>query len=550
MTRLLLFFAFLPFFTSAQVYERFTPTMSRTCTFDSTKSVFLPQGWEVYQTIDDKWDGDRLVECFSFLPDTRRLPLEQFDLNSKIFIAKVYDSPVSLTPDALHDVQFSLSQSTGVTAQIDTCGEYLCSGLRLLVDIPDETGTDFTSREYTFSQFATDEFWTSACFITEYFIEQYVNSAIIELDIQEAPPESYIEFRSLGIAHLDDYFLDKLYTIDIPETTYDGVGSYNLELSDLTGNYVQNVAFMFDSMVYPANNYIHFIDANPIENKPTIQDINITLGYEHVSFQPQVELRGGLVEGGTDRHNLHVINEGSEICITFIEISFDETGSYTHRAGGLDFRHNLGCFKFEDQSTFEIAENAVLTYGESGSGVLYLKDESKIILKTNASLTINNQLLLGKNKNDEALTIELHPGSHLSFGHEAYIRDKQGCPYRYIKIINKGGSIDIDNLSNSNQMRFNLIDETQQNTTSASFIQIWQSKFDNNIRAKIKSENNQIATFIVYQLSGRIAFKNTHQLYLGFNEVNINLANYPAGIYLCSIQLDNGIHEQKKVIVH
>ena len=402
------------------------------CPFDTSVTINQTDFWLVYQTLNDKWDGEiDSTRCINLeeADNNLEIALDQIDPSKPLFVKSLMDdeNKVFLEQNTLHNCSFVVRKSIGAELNLnEDCENGLCTGLRVGIEIPDSTGTQKAMRFYnTTSTQSSTKVVAEMCIATEKFDENYLKEFVLKFTFVNSNLEGeWLQLRYVYNEEMDDGWGNyKLYDMPISEGVYDG-SSYNVALEDFAQDYTVNGLVMYTDTTYPNPNNISFVEAHLLSNKPTQEIINFYI-YSHQTliYQPFAALRGGLIEGDDSiRHIVNLINNGGSICnYGIIDFAFDGTTNYVHNGGNVEFHGATSCWIFKNGGHLNVGENVTFNYGNGGEGMLAICDGSTINIEKGGTLEIDNHMVLKSNgnKEDQQVFMELNPGSTLRFGENA-----------------------------------------------------------------------------------------------------------------------------------
>ncbi len=527
------------------------------CPFDSTVTINRTGYWLIYQTLNDKWNGEiDSSRCISVeeVSNDLEIALNQIDPTKSLFIKSLMndDTKVFLSPNSLHNSSFYIRKSDDALLNLnEDCENGLCTGLIVGIEIPDSTGTEKTLRMHsTTASQSSSKVRAEICIATEKFNENYLKEFVLKVTF--ANQELDGQWIRLGyvsneefISSWEDY---RIYDMPIPESLYDGT-SYNANLHDFSIIYDGNALLMYTDTTYPSPDHLSYVEAYLVSNKPTQETINFYIDdYETLVYQPFTELRGGLIEGNDSlRHLFNLINNGGTFCMyNFVELIFDEDNHYIHNGGHVEFHGTTSCMLFKNGGTLNVAENTAFYYGNGGEGMLAIIGGSTINIGKNGTLVIDNHMIFkggGQNEKQQVF-MELNPGSTLRFGENAKLSRKGSNPEIRFNVYMNGGILDDQLLTDTERQLINKIypEPDKQNNFAISP----NPAGENCIASMIVKHEGDIS-FEIFDMNGRMIQSYNKSVEKGYNEFEFNLNRLSSGMYLIKLESNELSASQKFV---
>lgn len=520
------------------------------CPYDSTVEIEMFDNWQVYQTLNDEWDG--VVDsslCISLveIDSEKRLPLNEIDQDKPLFIRSlVSENPRPYLTDWLYEIGFRGKKSLNLSLNLqDTCKNALCSGLIVGIEIPDTISTD-TAMRIHYDDFSTYEinqfggFDNTYCMPTEKFEFNNLKEYVAKFTFNNANLNNHYLY-DLHVNIQEAYDVDLLTEIE----AYD---FFNGEFYYYLNNYYYYGGLLakYTADSYPSMDSISYIEATPNDLQTEQQTINVVADeFLPLSFQPFTAIRGALVEGSDSvRHITNIVNEGSELCFgVIVELFFNDHTSYYHKAGTLNFHGKSSCMAFQSGSTLKIGDDATLLYGNEGRGVLNLQPGSNIEIGQNATLNVNTRLsLFGKPKAGQPAQVfmELNPGSTLSFGENGYITNIYAqSPDSKLNIYMNGGILDESNLDVNSRRLINKIYPTAKPVFKEN-IELFPNPVSEFLTIKITANEAGTVNLNWQDVNGRLLKSEKKELKKGYNFLEMNTVDLSSGIYFLEIIGENG----------
>ena len=525
------------------------------CPFDPDDVIVHPDHWLIYQTLNDKWDGEiDSTRCINVIESVNwgiDVDLSQIDPQKAVFIRSILNdsNKILLEPNTLHNVSAFINFSEDI--QINTaedCPGELCSGLIIGIEIPDSSGNEKAMRIYKSSSNSSTYFSTQLCLSTEKFEENYLREYIfkISFESQNLDNAKLIKPRAYNEIVYDwgDY---RIYEMDVPESFYNG-SSYDVGIKNFTSS-ESNFLLMYNDTTYPSPSHISFVEASPLPNKPTQEVINVYIEeYETLVYQPYTEPRAGLVEGNdTLRHVLNLNNWGGTICMEpYIDVSFDGTTHYVHHSGHIEFHGTTSCMIFKNGGNLTLAENTTFHYGNGGEGMLAICDGSTINIEKGGTLVIDNQMVLKTTgeKEDQQVYMELNPGSTLKFTENAKLSHVGLHPEMRLNVYMNGGVLD-DHLLSETERR--LINKIYPKPDVQNNFKLSPNPAGEYCNFSLIVENGGVFSLKIIDMSGRVVQYSNKTIQKGYNEFEIDLTKFSSGVYFLKVE-SNEINTSQKLI--
>ncbi len=448
MTKTYALLAFLLFSTSclhAQFFKNgyFGSFQQQPCPFNPAATVNWPENWQLYQTTDGHWDGPiDSTRCITGTPYNGnyalRIDLKQVDPTRPLFIRAEMDTlpqAYELSPNDVYNLYINAFTTPSAVPLVggEACPDQLCTGALIGISIPDEQGNPgaalrFQTGLLTFYApnpticYITGE----SCFPTERFDDQFVREFILKftLDSTANLANTALVVSSVDIVPVSDPFLGVRYLTEIPAFINP------INVGDVaTPGFIDNYLGLYTAPTYPGPQNLSYIEARPVPNTTTPQDVTLTVAqYQVLEMQPFAQFRGGLVVGSdTLRHHFTLVNDGGELCFNFIDLIFDGGDAYRHSGGQIDVNNPYSCMQFKNGGKLQVSEGATLHYGRQGMGMLVVCANSTIELERNATLIVDAILQISE-CNDalppSQIYIDLPPGAKLAFTQDAWITNR------------------------------------------------------------------------------------------------------------------------------
>lgn len=516
------------------------------CPFDSTQTINHPDHWLIYQTVDDKWDGEiDSTYCISVEDEGfyLKINLDQIDPAKPFFVKCLLDDndKILLETDNLYNADFRFRRSSGVSLNLnEDCENDLCSGLIFGIEIPNSTNTGKVLRMHqtTATQFSTSGI-ASICFATEKFEENFLKEFVFKVTLANQDVEN--EWFGIQSSYIEDFsgWSDnfRIYELPITESMYWGA-TYNAYFSDFS--IYPNGLIMYNDTTYPSPQNLSYVEAHLVENKPTQETINFFIyDYETLVYQPFSELRAGLVEGSDSlRHVLNLINNGGTICMSdVIDFAFNGSTHYVHQGGTVDFHGTTSCMIFKNGGTLNVAENTTFYYGNGGEGMLAICNGSTINIAKGGALEIDNHMVLKNCSTDQdpQIFMELNPGCTLRFAENARLSNMSGDPSLKLNIYMNGGVLEDHLLTAAERQLINRIYPEPDARNNLTFS---PNPTDGRFIVSMILANEDVMVCKIFDLNGRLVRTLKVNTEKGYNEIAIDLHDLQSGMYF--LKLDSG----------
>ena len=524
------------------------------CPFNPNVTITQPQDFLVYQTLDGKWDGEiDSTKCIEVGVSGGSLSIElsQIDPERPLFLRHIW-SGGALAANLLYNAAGSLKLMGSPSLEIGSgCENNMCSGIFWGIEIPDEIGTSKILRLYDnhYKAMGGGSFVSEMCLASEKFDENILKELIIKITLEEGNTIGSTVF--ISASSFDEPFNYPVYLTEVIAQPSHQVGDeYFVSIADAVGSlYINNVLALHNDMSYPSPNNIYYIEGRPEPNSPDPQTINLVVdNYQTIVFQPYTQLRGAFVENDTLRHVLNLINEGGDICLSDIELIFEDNKRFIYNGGNVGFNTANTCMMFRKGGAMTIGKNQTFYYGEQGAGILALGPMGKVIFEENASLIIDNNVMLFDNADypNEELYITLNKGNQLVFGkHASLYRSPFSGQAIRLNIYMNGGILDDSNLSEEEKSLIHKIYPAVKNTFEK--ISVFPNPSNGAFIVRFNFLEKMETEIGIYNPIGNLIKKEKSIFEKGIHEWHFDAA-LPPGIYWGKINMGKNI-VSKKIIV-
>lgn len=542
-----------PFLAYTQPYianSYFGDVDSIPCPWDTSQNINSFEEWELYQTLDDLWNGpvDSTICINSSSPFSYgvRVEMSQIDPSRKLFIRAKGDA--ALLENRLYRLSYRMNNSSGVNIdQSQNCGGEFCSSIIAGIQIPDSSGNSSDMRWYegNFEDYMGGFGESAICLPTEYFDGGNVlTEVVLQLKI-----ENYInEYDYIQIDYIEFMDIYQLTRIDPNENlaAYYYSGAYYL------GGYYNNTMFMHEE-TYPNANNTSYFDFTPIPNVTDSQQVDVNLMGFSV-FQPFVQFRGGLLEGDSvSRHSINLNLENDTVCVTgIVEVITENGNAITYHSGDVKFESKSSCMMFGKKGTLKIADNARMNYGNANrNGIMALKTGAQIEIGKHAELIIHNRIEMYEYETDDGpqnIYITLNEGAKLTFAEGSKLGNqysKDGT--MRLNVYMKGGEVDDKGLSGDDRLLINRIYDNPSEEFKDN-VMIYENPFSDNLHYSLVGEQGQEFTILLHDMSGKLVHSKSETVsQQGLNFYNYYLPELGSGIYLFNIQTEKASISKKVV---
>jgi hypothetical protein len=518
------------------------------CPFDPTVTIKTYDGWEVYQTVDNTWNGVRdSAYCISLAYTQGNstfagIDLDETDRTRPVFIHALLDSATAIQLEQNTQYGVNIGAYLGVGFDVsDTCPDGFCTGISAGVRIPDEWSPGFDMRWYT-SGYEQDEWGgmpLSLCVPTEKFEQNDLREVIISLKPSSTATGQIIQLESPTLDDLS--WIGQLFPVT--ETTApDYYFSQAYHFYDQ--GWLTNYLVLHPDTTYPSAANIGYVDLAPIPNvdQPTTIPVNL-YPFSGFNFQPFTQLRGALVQGSDSvRHSIEVVNQGADICLTYmwLEVFWNEGDRYVHHSGHLDFQGLRSCFMFMPGSVLEVAPNSFFQYGRNGRGMLALRQGSELTLGPNSVMEIHGTLVLldapnATERSDYHIT--LSKGAKLKFATGSRIHNANSIEEDMKLVVTlDGGTIDLAALSAEDQQKVIIVSLPAEELTD---ILIYCDQAEDILHAGFATREAGSMQFRMIDPLGRLVVDRTLPISPGKNNVELPVHHLRIGAYILEATMND-----------
>ncbi len=534
--------------------SNYTEKINAPCPYDNLQTTLQLVDWEIYQTINDEWDG--VIDSTLCIPvrdslNRTYIDLDEFDITKPLFVRSAIDETNKIFLDS--NMVFSFNSffyvSDGLTMDLsDQCPGELCTGVITSIQIPDETGTGFNHRiaKNQFDLFGIHQ--SISCAVSEDFEENYLREFVIKLKVDETSATNNAWINLSGAWVEPAYEIAKIWDLNVPDFYFNGT-TYDAPLDALVGNWwVGTYLLRYHDGIYPNASNPSYNKVAPLPNTVDPQVINIEM-YNFLSLQAQpfTTFIGGFVEGSDSvRHELNLVNEG-EMCLNNIaELIFEEDTHFVHAGGHVDFGEQ-SCMMFRNNGSLKVAEGETFYYGHNGRGLLAFRAGGTIELTENSTLVIDNKLVLIEEElgsEDQQIYMELNPSTKLAFGEHASITSYSIAKQMKLNIYMNGGELDERHLSPDDQLLINKI-YPPASPNFVNNIKVFPNPIDHELTLSYFSNINETIELQVNSIDGKLIRRFKKEVQPGENKVSLIFSDIASGMYLLQISNEMDVTTMK-----
>lgn len=456
-------------------YNDFQGLSTHICV-DSSGPVIqvLPDGWIIYQTTNGNWDGPvDSTRCISADAQVgangSRIDLEQIDPAQPLFIRATAEelnlNSSPLAPNALYNLFACASLDGGAVSQFLTgsnCAQDVCTGAFVGIAIPDSNGAPGLATRFHTALASENQlhYCFESCFPSEYFDDQRLRELVLKFSFA---PATDLTGRFLHLSYItiqQGFELPGFITEVLAYPQQFANGEYAVNVSEAANNpafFNQNYLALHEPFTYPDAQHETYIEGRPVPNTSDSRTIKLVVDqYQTLEIQPFTNFRGAKVLGSDSvRHTLHLVNNGGEVCMNFLDLIFGGADEYQHGGGTVSMHNAFSCMQFHDKSALRVQAGATLHYGLDGAGMLLLCPGSTIALERDATLYFDARLVLSE-CNESALPqqiyMDLPPGARLVFTENAHVTNQFSHQQQMqLNVRMLGGTLDDSALAPNDQ---------------------------------------------------------------------------------------------------
>lgn len=527
------------------------------CPNDTTLLTQLMEGWEVYQTENNEWDGVRDSTCINVREENNRafIDLFEFNISKPLFVRSAIDesNKIFLDSNTIFNINAFFNVSEGLLMDItDQCAGQLCSGLITSIQIPDEDGTGFNYRINKTSVQDLGSCDASLCMATEDFEENYLREFVLKIKVDESSvtENAWIKLGGTGVNQAWEFA--KIWNISVDDQWYNGT-TYDVPFDYILGSnwWSSSALLRYHDGSYPNSSNLSYNEVTVSPNQPEPQVINMLLqDFYTLHVQPFTSLIGGLVEGSDSvRHEVNVINNG-EFCLDiFIDMVFEEDTHYLHAGGHVELGKK-SCMMFRNNGSLKVGAGETFYYGQGGDGMLALQEGGTIVLEENSTLVIDNLLVMHEQypeNGSQQIYMELNPSTKLIFGENARITNQYSVGDQMkLNIYMKGGELDDHHLSPQHRLLINKIYPTPA-VEFAENIKIFPNPVDDELTIEYLAAENTLLEVRLISIDGKLIRTYETAVDEGQNQISLSTLDIAKGMYLINLSDENGEANLKMV---
>jgi len=559
-TLLLLVYSFIAFGQSP--YDSFfKQTSLQPCPFDSTQMLLQFDAWEIYQTIDDRWDGivdsSRCFEVKEYTSNNFEIELAQINPNRPLFIRNRIDdlNKIPLNPNMLYapGLWHTLTGTTSLNLATNCSGDF-CSGLIVGVDIPDESGSGrdrrINSAPLKLDNFNDFEF----CMITEYFPDNFLRDFVLKFSFDIISSNSTLRIGS--VANNEVYEYGTIDEVAASPSYFDGT-DYQVPLLDFSQGsiWTGNMVLLYNAPTYPSPTAPSYVNVSPSPNTAQQENMNLYIDtWQVLTPQPFTYFRGGLIEGSDSlRHMVNLINNGGHLCIfSIVDLVFGGGTRYVHQGGKIDFVNNFSCIQFLDGGVLEVADDTDLHLGKRGVGALALRQGGSIEIGKNSSLTIDLQVWMNESRGvrtPHQIYVSLNRGSRLIFTEDAQLSNYGSIDGQMkLNVYMNGGILDDSQLSPKERALINRIYPAPEGPF-ANQLELFPNPASDQCNISLVLAEEELVSIQIFDIYGKVIYQKEEVLAKGRPMMAFPTNGLAEGVYW--IEVKSGEHQStKKLSIH
>lgn len=438
----------------------------RTCPYDTTVTGLFPTTFEVFQTLDDTYEG--IIDsswCPLFvLFGTFKivLDMENYDFSRPLFVRLRLSEEFDSSMEPYTDYSINRTRSFSWLNTV--------SKLHLRYQAVDDLTQDTIYRNF---EFDSPTYSNSTCLFSERFPIQRVTEIGETLWLSprgENPPRIYF----IGLGSSQPFFLEsqrsKADSILFTEANIGADGVYRASPSDVVNPNSNNdihyyFAPQFEDRI-PGPGDIRYLEANVGSDPDTVVQLQLNFAdFNDIALPPYTGLAGAKVAGQDSlRHELTIsfddFYEGP--CEMYLSVdrpilqnTFLEFGD-----GEVAFSEDAACFVLESGSGLSVRNGKNFNYGRNGQGLLAAKQESNITIAPGATFTFYNtlRLLHPISFPEGGMHVYLQEGSTLRFGEMANVERKFAEANVWVYVHGKEENVDFGPLTPEERALFVFVD--------------------------------------------------------------------------------------------
>lgn len=494
------------------------------CEFDTTTTVDVYSKVRFYSTLDDTWNGELDSSfCYSLVQNGSfwTFPTSTVPIGRSVFCEMELDSTFPLDTSTIYLTRSIFGYG---------CSTQGCETIRLMIDIPDSTGSDTIS---VLTELVFEGYENEICFPTQKIQGQRLSRAIYEFHSLGETIDIY-----LGNATVHEHYDG---TQIIPQTTYGNI------------NWGPHLVRYWHE-IYPTADSLSYTDVMPSGN-PTDSVLIEWYVPEFASlhFQDYTALRGALVDGSDSiRHGLDVILEGN-MCVTWVEVLWEGGTHLVVDGGTIGFHGTKGCNLFGHGGGLKVKRGTEFHYGNDGVGMMALKTDAKIEIEPGAHLIIDGPVFIyeyGTDSVPQQLYMDLPVGARLTFAEGSSLSNQyslDGSMHLNIRML--GGELDLSGLNDEERKLINLIYEEPSPRTWENLTIYPNPSIVSTTLLWVASDKGEIIQYELVDMSGKLihsgSFVTTDQ---GHNRFELNLNSLKSGTYTIRLMNGEDVLARRKIV--
>jgi hypothetical protein len=285
----------------------------------------------------------------------------------------------------------------------------------------------------------------------------------------------------------------------------------------------------------PSNSNVAYFDFAPIPNQDSAGTVDIEFtSNTTVNMESFVQFRGGLPILDSNRHTLNIINNGADHCIyPWFERVFGKNTNLIHKQGGIYPEENA-CVMFNSGSNLIIDTDSKLFYGYEGKGMLAIKPESHIKLRPGSLLSLSTMVvLLDDAQSDQyRYRIDIPKGAKLEFRENSKI-STQFCSNSdtKIEIFMLGGELDLSGLDEDSKQKVIVRFPAISNPLPTS-LDLQGNPVQDDLLIKVNAQYDNAMALLIYSIDGTLVNRSEHTLFAGTNQFRIDVGHLGSGAYI------------------
>ena len=213
----------------------------------------------------------------------------------------------------------------------------------------------------------------------------------------------------------------------------------------------------------------------------------------------------------------------------------------------LIFRGDQSCMQFSSGSQLIVEEDAHLTLGHAGQGILALRSGGSIRMKKNSQLTLDLNIemheLAGDTRTDQ-IDCHLSPGAKLVFTKQCQLSNQYSLSDIKLMVYLNNGAVDLSNLSAHERslIKFGENDSSQESRQHK--VEVYPNPVK---QIAFVGDHADLREIEIYSANGRLTYS------VGVNQppvqpTAIPMTGWAAGTYFVRLRFDDGTYEMRKLL--